>query len=89
MAALVRVRSKLLALFPELDAGFPDVLEIAAFVAGDLALLSRAQIAVAIDRSSEWVNRGILRVQLRMVRDPRFRAKVEALEARLQAALGS
>jgi len=53
----------------------------------DLALLSRAGIAVAVDRSTEWVSAAIARTDLRMRRNPRFRAEVERLERELRATL--
>ena len=56
-------------------------------LATELASLSRAAIADVIDRSVPWVNAAILRVQLRMHRDPRFRSKVEQLGDRLRASL--
>ncbi len=46
--------------------------------------IARAAIKVAVNRSVPWVGAAILRVQLRMARDPRFRAQIEALHATLR-----
>ncbi len=86
-SVLADVRARLRALLPTLDSGLDNAVAVAAYLANDLALLSRAAIAVAVDRSVPWVNAAILRVELQMARDPRYRERVDELRGRLQAAL--
>ena len=87
IAELSTVRDKLATLLPNLDRS--DVhRSVAAYLLSQVPL-PRAAIAVAVERSVEWVGREILRVGLRMRRDAAFREAVEGLEASLLAAIGA
>lgn len=81
ISALIRARRLVEAL--DLDG---NGLEIGAYLLNQLPI-SRASIPVICSHSEHWVGAAIARTDLRMRRDPRFRAEVEALERRLRAAL--
>lgn len=83
IAALVSARRRL-AEFLDLEAPNEEK-EIAARLMNQLPL-PRASIAVAIDRSTDYVSIAITRVELRMRRDQAFRARVEKLLEGLKAA---